>query len=326
MDNLELIRKYYSKFINSTSEVVKSYNGKVIKNIGDCLLFYFPKTTDVNNMGVFKETIECGFKILDERYSINQELSKQHLPPFNYRISLDYGVVDLALSGDYSQIDLFGSTINLCSKINSSLSIPNDITIGDNFYRILKSFSAIVNNYNFINNGEYRITESNRYSTYIVKRKNILTLSDVGISNKTSLSEKQLGSSIEDFPKKNDNKRIILVDDEQDILFTYKIFLEDQDYDVTSFIDPVFALNYIRNLPNFKDLLIILDVRMKNLNGIQLYQQIKSIDPTIKILFITALDILDEFSTIIPGISTKQIMRKPVDKKLFTTTVKKLLN
>jgi hypothetical protein len=38
------------------------------------------------------------------------------------------------------------------------------------------------------------------------------------------------------------------------------------------------------------------------------------------------LDILDEFSTIIPGISTKQVMRKPVDKKLFTTTVKKLLN
>ena len=326
MDNLELIRKYYSKFINSTSEVVKSYSGKVIKNIGDSLLFYFPKTTDVNNMGVFGDAIECGFKILDERYSINQELSKQHLPPFNYRISLDYGVVDLALSGDYSQIDLFGTTINLCSKINSSLSIPNDITIGDNFYRILKSFTVIVNNYNFINNGEYRITESNRYSTYIVKRKNILTLSDVGISNKTSLSEKQLGSSIEDFPKKNDNKRIILVDDEQDILFTYKIFLEDQDYDVTSFIDPVFALNYIRNLPNFKDLLIILDVRMKNLNGIQLYQQIKSIDPTIKILFITSLDILDEFSTIIPGISTKQVMRKPVDKKLFTTTVKKLLN
>ena len=44
---------------------------------------------------------------------------------------------------------------------------------------------------------------------------------------------------------------------------------------------------------------------MKNLNGIQLYQQIKSIDPTIKILFITALDILDEFSTIIPGIINK---------------------
>ncbi len=51
MESLEYIRRYYSTFINSISENVKSYSGKVIKNIGDCLLFYFPKTTDVNNIG-----------------------------------------------------------------------------------------------------------------------------------------------------------------------------------------------------------------------------------------------------------------------------------
>jgi two-component SAPR family response regulator len=65
---------------------------------------------------------------------------------------------------------------------------------------------------------------------------------------------------------------------------------------------------------------------MKNLNGIQLHQQIKAIDPTIKILFVTALDILDELLSIVPGISKEQIMRKPVDKKEFTNTVNKLLN
>jgi len=326
MEGLDYIRKYYSKFINSTSEVVKSYSGKVIKNIGDCLLFYFPKTTDFKNIETFRETIDCAFKILEVRYIVNQELSKEHLPPFNYRITIDYGVLDLALVGDYNQIDLFGSTINLCSKINSSpsLSIPNEIIIGDNFYRLLKSFPTIINNYNFINNGEYKITESNRYSTYNIKRKNILEHDDTAISNKNSLSEKQPDFSIED-SKKNNVKRVILVDDEQDILFTYKVFLET-DYDVTSFADPVFALNYIRNISNFNHLLVILDIRMKNLNGFQLYQQIKAIDPTIKVLFITALDILDEFATIIPGISKDQIIRKPVDKKLFTNTVKKFLN
>ncbi|HEX2406467.1 MAG TPA: response regulator [Nitrososphaeraceae archaeon] len=327
MEGLDYIRKYYSKFINSTSEVVKSYSGRVIKNIGDCLLFYFPKTTDFKNIETFRETIECAFKILEMRYIVNQELSKEHLPPFNYRITIDYGVLDLALVGDYSQIDLFGTTINLCSKINSSpsLSIHNEIIIGDNLYRILKSFPTIINNYNFINNGEYKISESNRYSTYNIKRKNILEHDETEISNKNFLSEKQPSSSIGDSNKKNNVKRVILVDDEQDILFTYKVFLET-NYDVTSFADPVFALNYIRNVSNFNDLLIILDVRMKNLNGFQLYQQIKAIDPTIKVLFITALDILDEFSTIIPGISKDQIIRKPVDKKLFTNTVKKLLN
>ena len=72
---------------------------------------------------------------------------------------MDFGILNLALVGDYSQVDLFGSTINLCSKINSSLSIANQIIIGDNFYRILKSFSNIANNYNFINNGECKINE-----------------------------------------------------------------------------------------------------------------------------------------------------------------------
>ena len=198
MDNLEHIRKYYSKFINLTSEGVKSYGGKVIKNIGDCILFYFPKTTDFKDTEVFREIIECGFKILDERYIVNQELSKEHLPPFNYRITIDYGVLDLALVGDYSQIDLFGSTLNLCSKLNSSsLSVPNEIIIGDNFYRILKSFSNIINTYNFINNGEFNVTENIRYPTYNIKRRNILELDNREIGNKKSHSEKQPSSFIE---------------------------------------------------------------------------------------------------------------------------------
>ena len=318
MDNLEAIRKYYSTFINSVSEIVKKYNGKVIKNIGDCLLFYFPKTTDVNNISVFIEAIECGFKILDERYSINQELSKHPLPPFNYRISIDYGVLDLALVGEYSQIDLFGTTINLCSKINTSSSIPNEIIIGDNFYRFLKSCSSIVNNYDFINHINYQITKDNTYPLYMIKRKNIFEL-----NNKNSFDEQQLVSSIENL--NNNDKRIILIDDEEDVLFTYKIFLEDHNYNVTAFTDPSLAINYIRNILNFKDLLVILDIRMKNLNGFQLHQQIKSIDPTIKVLFVTALDILDEFSTIIPGISKECIMKKPVDRKIFTSTIKKIL-
>jgi CheY-like chemotaxis protein len=342
MDNLEHIRIYYSKFINSVSERVKSSNGKVIKNIGDCLLFYFPKTSNHNNIDAFREVIDCGSKILNERYKINKELCNQNLPPFSYRITIDYGVLDLALVGDYSQIDLFGSTINLCSKINSSLSVPNEIVIGDNFYRVLKSFPLISNDFNFINNGEYKITNSTGYPTYLIKRTDTLTHKSTNFNDKISLSARQLKSSVthnhdHDYysrtenglssrKKNNNKKRVILVDDEQDILFTYKTILTNYDYHVTSFTDPSIALNYIRDLADFNDLLVILDIRMKNLNGLQLHQQIKSIDPTIKIIFITALDILDELSSIVPGISQHQIMRKPVDTKEFTSTVEKVLN
>src|SRR5918995_3135075 len=343
MNNLENIRNYYSTFINSISEIVKNYNGKIIKNIGDCLLFYFPKTSDPNRAYAFREIIECSFKIIDERHSINEELLRQHLPPFAYRISIDYGVIDFALVGDYSQIDLFGSTVNLCSKINCSLSIPNEIIIGDNLYRVLKSFPLISNDFNFIENGEYKITtNSTGYSTYLIKRKNISIVRFINFNNKSSLSAKQLKLSSRSYDqdndrysrteiglssiKKNNNKRkIILVDDEQDILFTYQLLLGNYDYHVTSFIDPSIALNYIKDLPDFDDLLIILDIRMKNFNGLQLHQQIKAIDPTIKIFFITALDILDELLSIFPGISKEQIMRKPIDNKKFINTVEKLL-
>lgn len=149
MNNSMNMRNYYSLFLNSISDLVKNYNGKIIKNIGDCLLFYFPKTSDPFSTCAFREAVECCFKVIDERHNINEELFRQGLPPFAYRISIDYGVVDFAFVGDYSQIDLFGSTVNLCSKINSSLSIPNEVILGDNIYRRLKSFSSFINDFNF---------------------------------------------------------------------------------------------------------------------------------------------------------------------------------
>ena len=77
MEGLENIRKYYSTFINSVSDIVKSSSGKVIKNIGDCLLFYFPKTSNHNNMDAFREVIDCGSKILNDyfQYRNNKNLN-----------------------------------------------------------------------------------------------------------------------------------------------------------------------------------------------------------------------------------------------------------
>jgi hypothetical protein len=135
----------------------------------------------------FKRAIESDFKILDERYKINDDLTRKHLPPFNFRMSLDYGILDLALVTDYSQTDLFGSTLNLCSKVNSSfLSFPNDIIIGERLYKVLKS-SNIVNHYYFINKGGYKIIETNRYPIYNIRRTNNHIMSITKNNNKKEL-------------------------------------------------------------------------------------------------------------------------------------------
>jgi CheY-like chemotaxis protein len=341
------IREYYSIIINSLSQIIKRNNGKIVKSLGDRLLCYFLNFTDINNEKAFEEVIECGLEILEKREDINKELlMKNELPSIeSYKISIDYGVVDLALAGDNYQVDIFGSTVNLCSKINSSPSLDskNEIIIGNSFYRILKSFPNILTKYNFINNGEFKVTENIAYPTYSIKRKNNTLLQNNDNTNSTySMMEKQTpnlfvekimenkNKKIRDFffHKKNDkkNKRVIIVDDEEDILFTYRSYLKDYDYNITCFKDPSLLLDYIQDLPDFNDLLIILDIRMKNLNGLQLHQQIRAIDPTIKIIFITALDILDELLSIFPGISREQILKKPIDKNLFSHTIKNMLN
>ncbi len=263
-------------------------------------------------------------EILEKRENMNKELlkNKNNLSQVeSYRISLDYGVVDLALAGDNYQLDIFGSTVNICSKINSSsLAQKNKIIIGNNFYRILKAFSNIINNYNFINNGEFKVTENMGYPTYTIERSDTLSQNDY-TNNKQSIMMKYQPSIFEDFienknknregfffHKKKKNKRIIIVDDDKDVLFTYRSFLKDYDYHIACFTDPNLTLNYVEELSNFDDLLVILDIRMKDLNGFQLHQRIKSIDPTVKILFVTALDILDELLSIVPGISKGQII------------------
>jgi len=334
------IREYYSTVINLISQIINRYNGKVAKNLGDRVLCYFLNFSDLNNEKAVEEVIQCGLEILEKRENLNKELLKNtNLSQVeNYKISLDYGVVDLALAGDNYQLDIFGSTVNICSKINSSSLVrKNRIIIGNNFYRILKAFPNIINKYNFINNGEFKVTENVGYPTYTIERSNILSQNDYSnnrqstmVKNQPRIFEDSIGNKNKNkegffFHKKKKNKRIIIVDDDEDVIFTYRSFLKDYDYHIACFTDPNHTLNYVEELSNFDDLLVILDIRMKNLNGFQLHQRIKSIDPTIKILFVTALDILDELISIVPGISKGQIMRKPVDKKIFTNTVRNML-
>ena len=138
------IREYYSTVINSLAQIIKRNNGKIVKSLGDRLLCYFLNFSDINNEKAVEEEIQFGLEILEKRENMNKELLKNNnlSQVKSYKISLDYGVVDLALAGDNYQLDIFGSAVNICSKINSSPSLDhkNEIIIGNNFYRISKFY------------------------------------------------------------------------------------------------------------------------------------------------------------------------------------------
>ena len=125
----------------------------------------------------------------------------------------------------------------------------------------------------------------------------------------------------------NKNANILLVDDEEDLLEAFKFFLKSAGYyNFNTFADSRKAVKHIADLKNPSHYhLAILDIRMRDINGIQLYQILKVIDPQIKVLFISALDAAEELTSIIPGIKGKDIIRKPVEPEDFTKRVNELL-
>jgi CheY-like chemotaxis protein len=120
---------------------------------------------------------------------------------------------------------------------------------------------------------------------------------------------------------KKQDRKILLIDDEPDALLTYKLFLATEGYSVDAFEDPEQAfMHFVSMKPGYYDL-VITDIRMQHMNGIKLYQRIKALDPSARIIFVTALDAAEELTTILsPQPAT--ILRKPIDQQLFNNCVK----
>jgi CheY-like chemotaxis protein/predicted transcriptional regulator len=121
--------------------------------------------------------------------------------------------------------------------------------------------------------------------------------------------------------------KIMLVDDEQDTLLTYKTFLlaAAEGYNVDAFTDSYEALKHFINLNHSYYDLVITDIRMPGLNGLQLYQKIKAIDNTINVLFVSALDALQEVASIFQNIDFRNVIRKPANQEDFLDKVKTAL-
>jgi two-component system, OmpR family, response regulator ChvI len=340
------IGQYYSIFINTMAILVKNYGSKIVKSAGDALIFYFPDSSDTSNEAAFKDILECFSTMILARDIINAKLhSEGNLPPVSYRISADYGKVEVATStSSRGGEDLFGSTMNICAKINS-MAEANGIVIGGDLYRIIKSFS-FVSRYEFRElRAGYSLGFNHKYPVYTALNKNNNTFGiDINYINHLLASKKT--SKIKDIQAKQQSLQllqqsqkkehqqqkysanIMIVDDEPDILSTYEYFLSDEGYNVQVFTDPQEALKHFVQLPDpsshYK--LVLLDIRMPRINGLQLFQRIKTLSPKIKIMFISALDVAEELRSILPDIKNGDILKKPIEREYFISKINSALN
>ena len=340
------VRQYYSIFINTMAILARNYNAKIVKNAGDALIFYFPETSDSSNETAFKNMLECFTTMLSARDIINAKLHSESLPSISYRISADYGRVEIAKTTSSRTEDLFGSPMNICAKINS-MAEPNGIVIGGDLYQMIESFSFIPAHEFKELEGGYSIAFDNRYPVYTValsKDNNITSGKDINDINNPSFRFNKI-SKIKDILAKqqllqlqlqnNQQKQqqrystnIMIVDDEPDILFTYESFLSAEGYTVEAFTDPQEALKHLVQLPNPSSYykLVLLDIRMPRLNGLQLFNMIKTLSPDTKIMFCSALDIAEELVSILPDIKYDHIIKKPVEREYFTSKINSMLN
>jgi two-component system response regulator (stage 0 sporulation protein F) len=90
--------------------------------------------------------------------------------------------------------------------------------------------------------------------------------------------------------KKGKKGVIMVVDDDVEISDLFKMALQKQGYDVFSFTDPLLALERFRTNYNACNL-VISDLRMPGMDGLQLLRNIKLLNPKTKALLMTAFDI-----------------------------------
>lgn len=121
-----------------------------------------------------------------------------------------------------------------------------------------------------------------------------------------------------------DKKKILIVDDEEDITFIFKIILEDAGFEVETYNDPQKALNNFKK--NFYNL-VLLDLKLPVLSGIELYYKILEIDNCVKICFLTSSDQITLFSRrediVPPNIN---VIRKPIENGFFIQKVMELID
>jgi CheY-like chemotaxis protein len=131
--------------------------------------------------------------------------------------------------------------------------------------------------------------------------------------------------------------RILLVDDDHDILFTFKEGLEENDdavvdksqlfggakIQVDTFADPKEALSSFK--AGVYDLLL-LDIRMQDMNGFELYKELKKIDDKPKVCFMTAYELYYEaLKKDFPKLDVGCFMKKPISIEDLATKISKEL-
>ena len=316
--NSDKMARFYSTFINSIAKIIEEHGGKIMKILGDGLISYFPATCNSERPEAFAEALDCFLAMKSSRLNINTKFMDQKLPPISYRISADYGRTESARTNESKFQDLFGPTVNFCVKMNKRAP-PNGIIIGSDLHMTLGSIPGLLQSYHFKEmEGMHVETGKRSYPLYTLLRKR-------EHGERTSLSNTVWGF-LKDKGKSGSASRpltVMLIDDDPSHLLLFTKYLKSEGIIVDSFIDPAEALKQFTKSNESRYDLVITDIRMPKLNGFELYYRFKVLDPSVRVMFVTALDLVEEVFSIMPDVNMNQFLIKPIHREELITCVRK---
>jgi CheY-like chemotaxis protein len=115
--------------------------------------------------------------------------------------------------------------------------------------------------------------------------------------------------------------KIMIIDDDEDILNLFKNFLNKRGYDVVAYLNPLAAVKEIEGNP-YRYALIITDIRMPGISGIELIKRVYEINSDIKVMLMSAFEI--------NGDDLKELryykhLQKPIHLLALAQTIDKIL-
>jgi CheY-like chemotaxis protein len=128
--------------------------------------------------------------------------------------------------------------------------------------------------------------------------------------------------------EKEDNKnekplaRLLVVDDDSDIAHVIKRSFAKNRFLVDAFTDSEEALQNFQSYPKDHYCLMLSDIRMPGMSGIQLARRVKQINPNVKVILMTSFEIKEnEFSKVFPSTQVDGFVQKPVHLEGLTNKI-----
>ena len=105
-------------------------------------------------------------------------------------------------------------------------------------------------------------------------------------------------------------RKILLVDDELDIIISLKLFLEENGFEVDAYNNPSSAIaNYRPGLYH----IILLDIKMPQMNGFELCERIQQMDNNANVFFLTAVSDFWGYKEGKKLLRENHLIQKPID-------------